>query len=40
VDLSKIKKDGIYELTIKVTGIEGVEVVDILPSKIKIEVRR
>lgn len=40
VDLSKINKDGIYELPIKVTGIEGVEVVDILPSKIKIEVRR
>lgn len=40
VDLSKINKDGIYELPIKVTGTEGVEVVDIIPSKIKIEVRR
>ncbi|PMP69331.1 MAG: hypothetical protein C0187_07455, partial [Calditerrivibrio nitroreducens] len=40
VDLSKINRDGIYELPVKVAGIEGVDVVDITPSRIKIEVRR
>lgn len=40
VDLSKVSKEGRYDLPILVSNIEGVDVVDIYPNRIKIEVKR
>ncbi len=40
VDLSGITKEGKYEFPISASKVEGIEVVEIYPNRIKIEVRR
>lgn len=40
VDLSSITKEGKYEFPISASKVEGIEVVEIYPNRIKIEVRR
>jgi len=40
VDLSKINKSGVYEIPVEVKGVADVEVVDVNPSVVRVEVKR
>jgi YbbR domain-containing protein len=40
VDLSKINKSGLYEVHVQIKGIDDVEVIDVIPSVVRVEVKR